>query len=102
MERARVLDQNLADTGEVVGPLHGLPVSLKVHISTRMELDQGKLTGQDCFAVAGQYATAGYVEYLKRPIPTDNSALANLLLDAGAVLYCKTNIPQTMMVSAMF
>jgi amidase len=52
--------------------------------------------------VAGQYATAGYVEYLKRPIPTDNSALANLLLDAGAVLYCKTNIPQTMMVSAMF
>ena len=102
MERARVLDQHLADTGEVVGPLHGLPVSLKVHISTRMELDQGKLTGQDCFAVAGQYATAGYVEYLKRPIPTDNSALANLLLDAGAVLYCKTNIPQTMMVSAMF
>lgn len=102
MERARVLDQHLADTGEVVGPLHGLPVSLKVHISTRMALDQGKLTGQDCFAVAGQYATAGYVEYLKRPIPTDNSALANLLLDAGAVLYCKTNIPQTMMVSAMF
>jgi hypothetical protein len=30
-----VLDKHLADTGEVVGPLHGLPVSLKVHISTR-------------------------------------------------------------------
>jgi amidase len=59
-----------------------------------------KLTSQDCFHVAGQYATAGYVEYLKRPIPTDNSALVNLLLDAGAVLYCKTNVPQTMMVSA--
>jgi Asp-tRNA(Asn)/Glu-tRNA(Gln) amidotransferase A subunit family amidase len=51
--------------------------------------------------VADQYATAGYVEYLKRPVPTDNSALVSLLLDAGAVLYCKTNVPQTMMVSLM-
>jgi hypothetical protein len=30
-----MLDKHLSDTGEVVGPLHGLPVSLKVHISTR-------------------------------------------------------------------
>lgn len=51
--------------------------------------------------LAGQYATAGYIEYLKRPVPTDNSALVSLLMDAGAVLYCKTNIPQTMMVNAM-
>jgi hypothetical protein len=35
MERARALDQHLADTGETVGPLHGLPVSLKVLVSTR-------------------------------------------------------------------
>lgn len=30
--RARELDAHLAETGEVVGPLHGLPVSIKDHI----------------------------------------------------------------------
>jgi hypothetical protein len=100
MERAQTLDQHLAETGELVGPLHGLPISLKVRISTA-GWNQRKLTSQDCFHVADQYATAGYVEYLKRPVPTDNSALVSLLLDAGAILYCKTNIPQTMMVSDM-
>jgi amidase len=30
IRRARELDEYLARTGEVVGPLHGLPVSLKV------------------------------------------------------------------------
>jgi len=34
MERARTLDQHLAETGELVGPLHGLPISVKVRIST--------------------------------------------------------------------
>lgn len=29
LERARLLDDHLAKTGQVVGPLHGLPVSLK-------------------------------------------------------------------------
>ena len=45
MERARVLDQHLADTGEVVGPLHGLPVSLKVHISTRIGIRSREADG---------------------------------------------------------
>jgi amidase len=30
IERAKELDEHLASTGELVGPLHGLPVSLKV------------------------------------------------------------------------
>lgn len=30
MQRAKELDEHLALTGKVVGPLHGLPVSLKV------------------------------------------------------------------------
>lgn len=30
IQRARDLDEHLAATGKVVGPLHGLPVSLKV------------------------------------------------------------------------
>jgi amidase len=31
-------------------------------------------------------------------VSAENSALVNILLDLGAVLYVKTNVPQTMMV----
>ncbi|KAH6880650.1 amidase signature domain-containing protein [Thelonectria olida] len=80
IERAKSLDQTLRQTGQVVGPLNGLPASFK-----------------DCFHIRNHYATAGFVEYLKRPPPTDDAALVKILVDAGAVLYCKTNVPQTMM-----
>ncbi|KAL0934652.1 Acetamidase 4 [Colletotrichum truncatum] len=78
--RAKALDQKLKETGSPVGPLHGLPISLK-----------------DSFIIKGHYATVGYVEFLKRPPPDSNSTLVDLLLDAGAILFCKTNVPQTMM-----
>ncbi|KAK1635711.1 amidase signature domain-containing protein [Colletotrichum phormii] len=80
IERARWLDQQLRETGKVLVPLHGLPISLK-----------------DSFHVDGHSATVGYVEFVKQAPPKGNAALVKLLLDAGAVLYCKTNIPQTMM-----
>ncbi|CEF85401.1 hypothetical protein FGSG_07612 [Fusarium graminearum PH-1] len=80
IERARQLDKQLKETGKLAGPLHGLPISLK-----------------DSFVVKGHHATVGYIEFLRQPIPDTNSALVDLLLDAGAVLYCKTNLPQTMM-----
>ncbi|KAJ4259007.1 hypothetical protein NW764_016273 [Fusarium oxysporum] len=80
IDKAKQLDANFKTTGTLTGPLHGLPVSLK-----------------DPFIVRGQYATVGYIEFLKRPIPDTNSPLVDLLLDAGAVLYCKTNLPQTQM-----
>ncbi|RGP69382.1 hypothetical protein FLONG3_7778 [Fusarium longipes] len=80
IERARELDKQLKETGKLAGPLHGLPISLK-----------------DSYMVKGHYATVGYVEFLRQPVPDTNSALVDLLLDAGAVLYCKTNLPQTMM-----
>ncbi|KAI5862039.1 amidase [Durotheca rogersii] len=79
IERARWLDEFLEENGRVYGPLHGLPISLK-----------------DSFRVEGIHATAGFVALLAER-PTSNSALVDLLLDAGAVLYVKTNIPQTMM-----
>ena len=34
-ERAKELDQYLKQTGQVVGPLHGLPVSIKDHIKIK-------------------------------------------------------------------
>ncbi|KAL4906277.1 hypothetical protein BDW74DRAFT_167394 [Aspergillus multicolor] len=80
LERARFLDEYLQREGKVVGPLHGLPISIK-----------------DSFQVKGAHTTVGYVSFLKNGVATENSALVNLLLDLGAVLYVKTNIPQTMM-----
>ncbi|EXA30938.1 hypothetical protein FOVG_17715 [Fusarium oxysporum f. sp. pisi HDV247] len=80
IRRAKELDEQLKSTGKLAGPLHGLPISLK-----------------DAYVIKGHYATVGYVEFLRQPIPDTNSTLVDLLLDAGAVLYCKTNVPQTMM-----
>lgn len=39
----------------------------------------------------------GYVANISRPEADENSPLVDMLLEAGAVLYCKTNVPQTMM-----
>lgn len=79
-ERARHLDA-LRTKGEVVGPLHGLPISLK-----------------DSFQVRGTDATLGFIAYLDNGPSQENSYMVDTLLDLGAVLYCKTNIPQTLMV----
>ncbi|EKJ74135.1 hypothetical protein FPSE_05720 [Fusarium pseudograminearum CS3096] len=80
MQRARFLDQYVADNGHTLGPLHGLPISLK-----------------DSFQLKGGKATLGFITNLTMPAAENNSALVDLLLDAGCVVYCKTNIPQTMM-----
>ncbi|KAK7991182.1 hypothetical protein PG990_015462 [Apiospora arundinis] len=77
-ERARHLD-DLRLKGNPLGPLHGLPVSIK-----------------DSFQVEGTEACIGAVALLGRK-STENSALVDLLLDLGAVLYVKTNVPQVLM-----
>ena len=60
-------------------PLFGLPISLK-----------------DSFQVSGYDTSTGLACYVDQPAE-DNSALAAMLIDLGAVLYCKTNVPQSMM-----
>lgn len=80
LERAKELDAHFKRTGEPVGPLHGVPVSLK-----------------ETFNVQGVPSTLGYVSFLDRPPVSQNSALVDILLKAGAVLHVKTNVPQTMM-----
>jgi len=82
LERAKYLDEYLELHGEPVGPLHGLPISIK-----------------DCFQVKGKQTTVGFVEFIKHPAATEDSCLVEILLELGAVIYVKTNIPQTMMVS---
>ncbi|KAG6016741.1 hypothetical protein E4U54_000501 [Claviceps lovelessii] len=80
LSRARYLDEYLSRKGKPLGPLHGLPISIK-----------------DSFCVEGVQSTLGFVAFLEKPAAEANSALVNMLLDLGAVLYTKTNLPQTMM-----
>ncbi|KAH7065652.1 amidase signature domain-containing protein [Paraphoma chrysanthemicola] len=76
-ERARFLDSERAQ-GRVVGPLHGLPISIK-----------------DSFHIRGSDSTIGCVAHLGRLSET-NSPLVDILVELGAVVYVKTNVPQTM------
>ncbi|HEV2579808.1 MAG TPA: amidase [Ktedonobacteraceae bacterium] len=61
--------------GELLGPLHGLPLTIK-----------------DCIEVAGLRTTAG-VTHRANAISTQNAPVAQRVLDAGAVLIGKTNVP---------
>ncbi|KAF4624347.1 hypothetical protein G7Y89_g13825 [Cudoniella acicularis] len=79
ISRAKYLDQRYKETGKTLGPLHGVPVSLK-----------------DTFKVKGYDASIGIGSLADNPVK-ENSLLVDILLKQGAVLYCKTNIPQTLM-----
>ncbi|XWW96164.1 hypothetical protein V2A60_004136 [Cordyceps javanica] len=78
LARARELDDHLAATGRTVGPLHGVPTSVKAHMPLRGHLmDLGTLSSE-------------------RALDFDSQAVA-IVRDAGAVFYCKTNQPQFIM-----
>ncbi|OAA58738.1 acetamidase [Cordyceps fumosorosea ARSEF 2679] len=78
---ARSRDAHLARTGRPVGPLHGLPVSLK-----------------DNFQLAGLDSTVGFASHVGDAAAAD-STLARVLEAAGAVFYVKTNVPTAMMMA---
>src|SRR6201996_6991934 len=80
LSRAKDCDQFLSKHGRIIGPLHGLPISLK-----------------DSFNVKGYQTTIGYVAFALNPPAAINSGLVDIILAAGAVCYVKTNLPQTMM-----
>ncbi|KAF5662235.1 general amidase [Fusarium heterosporum] len=81
LQTARHLDAHFATTGTPIGPLHGLPVSLK-----------------DNFNLKGLDSTVGFTSHVGDPAMSD-SALATLLQNAGAVFYVKTNVPTAMMIA---
>ncbi|KAH6714585.1 amidase signature domain-containing protein [Leptodontidium sp. MPI-SDFR-AT-0119] len=81
LERAQECDDYLNKNGKTMGTFHGLPMSLK-----------------DMLMVKGEAATLGFVSYLKKPVAQHDSYIVQIMLEAGAVLYCKTNVPQTLFV----
>jgi len=60
------------------GPLHGLPISIKEN-----------------YNVKGSDGTAGFVKRMNKPA-THNAPLVQMMLDLGAVPFCKTNVPQSL------
>ncbi|KIX07455.1 uncharacterized protein Z518_02108 [Rhinocladiella mackenziei CBS 650.93] len=81
LAQAKVLDEIFQKTGKPVGPLHGLPISLK-----------------DSQAVQGVDATNGWLARVGNPAAKDHPSVA-AYRKLGAVLYVKTNIPQSTMMS---
>ncbi|KAL2069216.1 hypothetical protein VTL71DRAFT_15554 [Oculimacula yallundae] len=78
IDRAKELDSFLAREGRVIGPLHGLPISVK-----------------DSFDIVGIDSSIGIASLCFKPA-TSNSPLVGLLLSLGCIIIAKTNIPQTL------
>lgn len=80
---ARQLDQYRRDTGGLKGPLHGLPISF-----------------MDRFRVAGTETAAGYISWLgKTETEATESLIVRQMRSLGAIPFCKTNMPQSMMLA---
>lgn len=79
LHRARGLDSYLAEHGRPVGPLHGIPVTVK-----------------DQFDISGFDSTIGYVGRSFQPADRD-SVLVDMLRSLGAIVMAKTNLPQSIM-----
>ncbi|KAH7179331.1 amidase signature domain-containing protein [Fusarium flagelliforme] len=79
LAQARELDEYYTKEGKTKGPFHGIPISLK-----------------DQFNVKGHDTTLGYTGRSFKPASED-AVLVNILKKLGAVVICKTNLPQSIM-----
>lgn len=85
---AEALDSEFARTGRPKGPLHGLPISLKDQLHVRgVETSLGLVGWIGTFEGRKGTGKEKNVE----------SEMARLLRDAGAILFCKTAVPQASM-----
>ncbi|KFY92325.1 hypothetical protein V500_04203 [Pseudogymnoascus sp. VKM F-4518 (FW-2643)] len=88
MQRAMELDDYLKKNKTTMGPLHGLPISLK-----------------DQFHVKGVDTTMGYIGWIDtyegdtdpNKVHKVESQIVTELLSLGAVIYCKTSVPQSLL-----
>ncbi|CAH6718557.1 putative acetamidase [[Candida] jaroonii] len=79
LERAKYLDEYLAKNGKTIGPLHGLPISLKEH-----------------YKYKGKVCHASFVSLIDN-VAEDHSTTIQILENLGAVFYIRTNQPQCLM-----
>ncbi|TKA82982.1 hypothetical protein B0A55_01536 [Friedmanniomyces simplex] len=79
LARAKYLDDYLATHGRPMGLLHGLPISVKEHLSMK-----------------GLDINAGFVSWVGRIAP-DDALILKLLRNAGALFYVRTTEPQALM-----
>ncbi|KIV94592.1 hypothetical protein PV10_02344 [Exophiala mesophila] len=77
--RAKYLDEYLATNKKPIGPLHGLPISVKEHIG-----------------IKGLGLNGGFVGWFDRRAEED-AYIVELLQKAGCVLYVRTTQPQCLM-----
>ncbi|KAK0641477.1 amidase signature domain-containing protein [Cercophora newfieldiana] len=82
MVRAAELDKHYATTGRAVGPLHGIPLSVKSHIG-----------------IQGCQVAAGYVSWWnsREHLASEDALVVQILERAGAVVHARTTEPQSMM-----
>jgi amidase len=78
VKQATVLDAYLETHGKPIGPLHGLPVSIKDHMHIA-----GTFSSQGCFASIVK--------------DQEDCKVVASLRSQGAIFYCKTNQPQSLM-----
>ncbi|EER23269.1 acetamidase, putative [Coccidioides posadasii C735 delta SOWgp] len=79
LKRAKYVDDYFKRTGKPIGPLHGLPISLK-----------------DTFTTPPHPSSIGMAAYAIEPT-TERSVIVDMLEDLGAVFYVKTNVPTAML-----
>ncbi|KAG8961123.1 hypothetical protein FRC03_005769 [Tulasnella sp. 419] len=79
LARADYCDDYLKKNGKPIGPLHGLPVSLK-----------------DQFAMKGIETIMGYVSWIGR-VAEHDAVIVEILYETGAVPFVRTNVPQSLM-----
>ncbi|KAL3454128.1 amidase signature domain-containing protein [Aspergillus insuetus] len=78
IEQAAKLDDYMAKHGKPIGPLHGVPISIKDHIP-----------------IAGTYSSQGSLASIVKD--EKDCQMISILRKLGAVFYCKTNQPQALM-----
>ncbi|KAH9242542.1 hypothetical protein K456DRAFT_1820166 [Colletotrichum gloeosporioides 23] len=79
LQKADELDAHYRETGQLAGPLHGVPISVKEHIG-----------------MGGRITHAGFVAKISN-IPSEDALSIRILKQAGAVIHVRTNQPQSLM-----
>ncbi|KAE8148409.1 amidase [Aspergillus avenaceus] len=79
ISKAKELDAYFKKTGKLIGPLHGVPISIKEHIG-----------------VKGHTLNAGYTTWVDH-IASEDALILQILSKAGAVFHVRTNQPQSLM-----